>query len=135
MPYPIYAVESDLLNYLGLQLSEELPADFGRLLKRASELIQYATQGNVIITLEDHLDALKQATCAQVEYWIEATENAAISGNDVDSFSLGDLSMNFGKGSSSASSTQRQLAPRARIYLLSEGLLYRGINSISSGVI
>lgn len=128
MPYPIYATKEDLINYLGLIDGESLPTDTERLLKRASELIYYVTFGNVDMTRENHKDAVRLATCSQVEYWLEASESIAVTGQIANSFSLGDLSMNFGSGGNSENiSNSKQLSQRARMYLNSEGLMYRGL--------
>src|SRR5690606_36807711 len=59
-----YATESDLADYLGVSLAD-LPPDADRLLKRASEDIDYWTLGRAM-----QCEATKLAACAQVEMWL-----------------------------------------------------------------
>lgn len=68
-----YATADDLGAYLGT----EPPADSDRLLIRAQELIDatltsamYTSDSNGNPTDATVIGALRQATCAQVEYWI-----------------------------------------------------------------
>lgn len=123
MPYPVYATVEDVKEFLGLPDRETLPYDIDRIIKRASELIYFISLGNVDVLKKSHLDVTRLATCAQVEYWIASGENSAITGNSPTNFSIGDISMNYG----GASTLKDMLAPRARFFLNSEGLLYRGL--------
>jgi len=76
-------------------------------------------------------EALRDATCAQVEYWEEAVgENYDMSGS-VESFAIGNLRMSYGDGSGGGGSI---LAPRAYRLLQSYGLIYAGIGQKSSTV-
>lgn len=127
MPYPIYATKEELANYLGLENIDQLLEDAERLLKRASELVYSLSYGNIINTNENHLEALKLATCAQVEYWNEISEQSAIVGQKVNSFSIGDISMNFGNDMSLGDQSNSKVAPRASRYLNDQGLMYRGL--------
>ena len=114
--YTVYATEEDLIEYLEVDI---LPEGSLRLLKRASELIQQMTQSNIRTSIPTQMEALRLATCAQVEYWIEIGEsNALFSG--VNSFSNGDISMSLRKEYS-------VLGNRATTYLNQQHLLYRGI--------
>lgn len=118
MSYPIYATSEELAEYLGGDTPNS-----ERLLKRASEFIYYLVYRNIRPSNPSHLQAVKQATCAQVEYWLEAGEATAIMGG-FKSFSLGDLSMDFGENNKGTASS---LSSRAQYYLNLEGLLYRGV--------
>lgn len=126
MPYPIYATKENMINYLGQEDETNLPADIDRLLKRASEIVYYITYGNIRTGDINHINAMQLATCAQVEYWMLVSEQTAISGQQANSFSLGDLSMNFGNDAQS-NTNNKQLAQRARQFLNAEGLMYRGL--------
>jgi hypothetical protein len=126
-----YATTAQLADYLDVHESV-LPMDAARLLERATELVQYATLTGVpvpedseevpvdedVLTVTETLQiACQKAVCAQVEYWIEQGEGAAISG-PVKSFSIGKFSMQ---------GEIPTLAPRARQFLVLAGLLYRGV--------
>jgi len=75
--------------------------------------------------------ALRDATCAQVEYWTEAFgEDYDIAGS-VESFAVGNLRMKFGEGGSGGGST---LAPRAYRHLRNAGMAYAGVGDRSSVV-
>src|SRR5690606_27078132 len=111
--------EADLAEYLGVGESQ-LPDDAGRLLERASELVDYLTLGRINPGNPEHAKAAKLATCAQVESWLETEEVGDKQGN-VKRFSLGRFSMDFGDQG------VPQVAPRAHRYLLLAGLLYRGV--------
>lgn len=117
--YTTYATKEDLSDYLFIPLNE-LPSDSEKLLARASEIVKHATLNNLDILNEQHLEAMKMATCAQVEYWLNAGEQTDIIGN-MKSYSLDDLSVDFGDGKRGA------LSDRAIGHLNSQGLLYRGI--------
>jgi len=125
--YEIYATKINLAAFLGIS-ENQLPEDSERLLKRASEVIQQSTLSKIDLNKEVHVEIAQLATCAQVEYWINMSESSAISGS-VSSFSLGDLSMNM-----SESTNKGMLSPRAKSYLNSCGLLYRGVRFSGKGV-
>jgi len=114
-----YATPQDLAEYLGTDPSQ-LPADVERLLERASELVDYLTLGCVDPSNPEHLEAVKKATCAQVEAWMQTDEVGDKQGT-VKRFTIGRFSMDFGEQG------VPQVAPRARRYLLLAGLLYRGV--------
>lgn len=73
-------------------------------------------------------EALRDATCAQVEYWEEAMgENYDVAGS-VNSFQIGNLRMNYSDGGTGGS----PIAPRAWRLLQSYGLTYTGVGQRSS---
>jgi hypothetical protein len=117
--YTNYATHDDVAEYLGKTV-EELPSDIIRLISRASELIHQLIKYNYISTNEDHQEAAKLATCAQVEYMQSVSEDALINPN-VQSFSIGSVSMQLGQAGSRA-----QLSLRSKSYLNEQGLLYKG---------
>ena len=118
-----YATAADLASYLGLTV-ETLPSGYQRLLDRASDDLYALVRRNYDSSIVAHVAALKLATCAQVEYLIATGEVSSIQGN-IDSFSLGALSMNFGAGSNSKK--LEGIGPRALKFLNNECLLYRGV--------
>lgn len=125
-----YATTSDYAEYMYTTV-DKVPIDCERLLARASELIEQAVGDNlkttnvsVEISARQTL-ALKLATCAQVEYWLDAGENNATS-RAIKSFSSGDTSVTFADGNSGK---VNQMATRTRGYLNKECLLYMGIKS------
>jgi len=113
-----YATESDLADYLGVSLAD-LPPDADRLLKRASEDIDYWTLGRAM-----QCEATKLAACAQVEMWLEVGEETDIRGA-LASFSIGSWSATY-----AGSAGPPKLAPRALRHLRTAGLLYRGVSMI-----
>jgi hypothetical protein len=117
--YEVYATKDDLALYLALDITQ-LPADVNRLLQRASELIKYACLSNIDTTNINHLEALKLAVCAQVEYWLQISEGVAIIGS-VNGINTGNANITFEQ--------LNTLAPRAIQYLMQQHLLYRGIKS------
>ncbi|MCX7924134.1 MAG: hypothetical protein N3B21_19320 [Clostridia bacterium] len=121
MAYVAYATKTDLAAFL-FTTEDKLPGDSDRLLMRASELIKQATLNNVRSDNTNHTEALKLATCAQVEFWMSAGESSNIEGK-VASYSMTDVSINFGDNITKGG----QICMRSRAYLNDQGLLYRGI--------
>ena len=93
-----------------------LPQDIDRLILRASELIRRKTYHRTDDT--DRVEDVKNATCAQVEYWLQIDEASDITG-PLGPMKIKDFSFN---------SKFTVLAPRARDLLLDAGLLYKGVN-------
>ena len=116
-----YATVNDLAKYMDIKESE-LPDDTTRLLDRASELIETKIMHNYDEEIEDHVEGAKQATCAQIEYWLNMSEDIDIT-NMPHNVSIGSFSMGSGQSSSSSFT---KLAPRARRLLFTSGLLYAG---------
>ena len=118
--YEQFATTADLASYLDCS-ENELPADANRMLKRVSDQIYSLVKMNYVSTNTDHVAAVKMATCAQVEYYINAGETSAIVG--------GITSVGSGKTSISLdpTATMRKLCNRSIMYLNDFGLLYRGI--------
>ncbi len=93
-----------------------LPQDIDRLIFRASELIRRKTYHRTDDT--DRVEDVKNATCAQVEYWLQIDESSDITG-PLGPMKIKDFSFN---------SKFTVLAPRARDLLLDAGLLYKGVD-------
>ena len=114
-----YATPDDLRLYLAIPLLD-LPSDAQRLLDRASELVEYA-----IMSKSGDEETLKLATCAQVENWMQMSESNAIAGG-YNSLEIGSFAVEF---SGNGTSGGMQLAPRTRMYLNKDRLMYRGVRT------
>lgn len=124
-----YATSEQLTTYLGTPA----PEDAARLLARASELVDdhivnavYDVDDDGFPTKEPTVGALRDATCAQVEYWLAGDEEDDILG-PVDSASAGGQQLQF--GSSTNRPTPMYLAPRAARALRRGGLLGGAVRS------
>ena len=120
--HPAYATAADLAEYLDI-LEADLPDGFNRLIKRASEMVHQAIFENYIETNTSHVEAVKLATCAQVEFWMRVDEEVAITGG-VQKFSIEGVSMEFGD----ISNKSNKLCARGYKYLMQQGLLYCGLS-------
>ena len=118
MAGPVYATSIDLGIYLGADQSVDADADTDRILNRASRAVDklvtawYATDADSAPTGDDVTLAMQEATCATVEYWIQAGEGVdvmAVGGP----ISFGDLSMQ---------SAPSHVSPRAAEILRVAGL-------------
>jgi hypothetical protein len=113
-----YASMAELETYL----DDSAPADAARLLQRASELIALAVvtpyEVDPVLNLPKETyvsEALRDATCAQVEWWLETgDEKDVLTGWSTISF-IGALFLSGGGG--------RRLAPRAKDALARGNLL------------
>ena len=104
-----------------------LPTDVNRLIARADETIDYYTHHRFpyyepIMTPEElsfYKGLMKNATCAQIEYWLEMGERIGIAGGDaMKDYKTKDLSV---------SGVYQTLAPRARMQLMRTGWLNRRV--------
>lgn len=116
-----YATAQDVTEYTGI---DNLPDDIDRIITRAEGLIDEKTRGRIDSDNADHMEAAREATCAQIEYWLSMGEEVDIS-NMPHNFSIGSFSM--GSGNSGQSNISK-LAPRARRHLFLAGLLYSGVD-------
>ena len=120
----IYATEEELAEYVGGRY--ELSMDTGLLLRDASRLIDHVTLQRAYLEwadplpdpLTDEQTALKEATLAQVEYWLELGEEQSVAPQPGD-VQLGALHL----------PTPSRLAPKARDALNSTSLMYRGVET------
>ena len=111
-----YATPDQLQEYLGAESA--LPQDAGRLLERASELIEFAVRPSESAVADTEVAAvLSKAACAQVEFWIVTDESHAILAPQA-GYSVGSLSTH---------EAPAQLAPRARMLLATAGLMRRRV--------
>ncbi|HBE80359.1 MAG TPA: hypothetical protein DDW65_21635 [Firmicutes bacterium] len=111
-----FITSNEIKTWIGDSVT--LATDIDRLILRASELIYRKTRHltNTADTTEE--TAIKSATCAQIEYWMEIDETTDITG-PLGAMKISDFEFNskFGK-----------LAPRAKEILVDAGLLYKGVN-------
>lgn len=118
-----FATAADLTGWLPAALAWEA-ADVERILRRASEVVaDGVTSGYYVDATGAPTDpviagALRDATCAQVEQWLEVGEENDIAGYPGDTFLSG--------GGLSQNRLPPVLAPRARRILRGEGLLNSG---------
>lgn len=121
MAIPAFATTADLEAFLGVDYT--VPADADRIIQRASELVAHRTIGLATAywhtpTLEDphdqYTEGLRDATCAQVEFWLEVGEEHDIVG----------LTGSVNSGKFSLSHLPQRLGPRARAFLIDAGLLH-----------
>lgn len=128
-----YATTEDLEAYLGDGVT--LPGNAATLLDRASVYVDdiligafYQVDGDGNPTDPDVAEALKQATCAQVQYWSETGNASGVEGaDDWGTVSIGNVSLSrtarTGSGSRSGGSTTTTFSPDAIRYLRLAGLL------------
>lgn len=123
MTVPQYASVEDLTAFLGVDYVVPETVEANRILQRASEIVSYATIGLAsaywhTITVEaphdDWTEALRDATCAQVEFWLEVGEEHDIVG----------LTGLLIAGKFHVSELPERLAPRAKLFLVEAGLLH-----------
>jgi hypothetical protein len=106
----------------------DAPVDYSRLLEQASRVIDYVTRSAIydvdadtgLPTDADVLAAFRDATCAQVEYWLAGDEEDDILG-PVQGFSLSGMQVQFGVGENRTAPTV--LAPRAARILANANLM------------
>jgi hypothetical protein len=120
-----YATTTELAEYLGTDESS-LPEDVPRLLERASELINYITGNRVDVSITEHEEAARKATCAQYEWWAEVGDELGLM-SQISSMSIAEFSFS---GGSSQQSKLKTVAKRAEQYLYLAGLLYRGVELV-----
>lgn len=119
----VYATNAQLGTYLGAPV----PADAARLLVRASEIVDdhtvtavYAIDTAGTATDPVVVAGLRDAACAQVEFWLAGDEEDDILG-PVQSVSTGGVQLQYGDPGNRP--TPMYLAPRAARHLRGAGLL------------
>lgn len=127
MAYTVYATKADLAEFTGKSV-DVLPADTDALLRKASDLITNSMVHNPfppflsVDETADRTEALKLATCAQVEYWFEAGSQD-VNADRIQSYSAGSVSVTYANNGGA----KKPLCNSARAYLNKQGLLYKGI--------
>jgi hypothetical protein len=109
----VYATAAELETWTGATA----PADAARQLTRASELIDqalmtasYATDSSGDAVDVEVVSALRDATCAQVEFWMASDEQDDVLG-PTQGIAVGGLQEQYGAGDNRITPTH--LAPRA----------------------
>jgi hypothetical protein len=116
-----YASLDDLSAFIYVD-TDALDPGSQRLLDRASELVSYFISNHYRSGNTNHATAAKQATCAQVEYWLDQGEESVMQGN-VQRRQIGKTDTQYFAGG------QPVLCPRAVLILIPSGLLYQGVRS------
>lgn len=125
MAYELFATKADIASFTGKGV-EELPVNTDALIRKASDLITNSmideTQCLPLSTtqLAERTEALKLATCAQVEYWFETGDNQ--NADQIQSYSAASMSVTYVNNG-----PKKLICPVARGYLNKQGLLYRGV--------
>lgn len=113
-----YATTAQLAAYTGIA-EGSLPSNADLMLDRASELLDDVIVATYTTTDSDVQDALQDAACAQVEFWLEVGEEHDITGQrgevEIERMRIARL--------------PGTLAPRARRHLASENLLSRAVEA------
>lgn len=119
-----YATVEELQQYIGGRYN--LSVDSQLLLRDASRFLDRVTLGHAFWEWpndgvvpdppSDEQSFIKEAVCAQVEYWLELGEEQSVAPQEGDA-QLGQLRV----------PTPPRLAPKARDALLAAGLMYRGV--------
>lgn len=123
-----YSTPADLAARLSPGYAMPSDQDATILLQKASELIDYFTMGRAQRSFaeagsgDDILDALSDAACDQVEFWLEAGEEHDVLGLPKNSSLQG--------GRVQVQRIPGQLGQRARRTLTQAGLLWAGARSV-----
>lgn len=122
---PIYATLADLTAYAPAEIQSELPAgtEATRILTSASMTIYKATKTAIYQTdntglpsTEPFITGFKRATCAQVVWWLETSDELGIAGSFAN-VSIGGVTLARGGRGDTTTVTGVQLAPQALIEL------------------
>lgn len=105
---------------------------FDRLVKRASEIIDYLTNHALqFIELDSYSsfvqNQVKKATASQVEYLLTNGESKAIGGDSFGQVSAGNFSYGNRMGDSSLNRTEQMVGGAVIQHLSPTGLLYQGV--------
>lgn len=126
-----YATTEQLGTYLPDDLG--VPEDAARLLGRASELVDdhiaaavYDVNNQGVPTYQPVIDGLRDAVCAQVEFWLTGDEEDDVLG-PTQGIAVGGLQLQYGAGQNRA--TPMYLAPRAARALRKAGLMSASVGS------
>ena len=110
-------------SYYGTLIASE---DFNRLAMRASDFMDYYTNGKLSSYADE--DAVKKCCCALAEQY-QSVESITVrnSSGELASESVGSYSVSYRSGSEAMKSARSQMAETVRMYLGHLGnLLYRG---------
>lgn len=123
-----YATTAELEARLSPGYAMPSVGDATKMLLKASELVNYATMGRAQRAFDDvdvdssTLEALRDATCDQVEFWLEAGEEHDVLGLPKGSSLQG--------GRVQVQRMPGQLGQRAKRTLIEGGLLWAGARAV-----
>ena len=111
-------------EYFGNVITDAL--DFQRLSLRASEFLDYFTQGRAKKNAD--LRGLKMACCAVAEQMaaVEKNASASLAGGEKQSETVGSYSVTYRSSTEVLQIAKTEMASAASRYLSGTGLLYRG---------
>lgn len=115
-----FATLDDFKEYSGIK---EDPENIQFFINRANELVYFRVEHNYNANNPRHVEAVKNAVCAQVMFWVTAN----VSPVDISAhqgFTLGDLSVSSGKAEEVKPTS---LCMLSLAYLRKEGLTYKGL--------
>jgi hypothetical protein len=115
----VFVTKEEYAAWVGVGVAE-LPHDMARLIQRASELLWYLSFGFIPLQVStaSYDTRVKEATCAQLEYWLEEVGEGV---DKVGASGSGSL------GSFQWTKAPRMLAPRAARILRFGGYLNRRV--------
>ncbi len=127
----IYAYYGD---YTDAYFGDLIPAeDFDRCAARASDYLDQLTmnRAEAFVTANPDDMRVKKATCALAEqFYLIGKARATVGDGEIASESVGSHSVSYRSGLDTATQLTAQLKNIAAQYLLSTGLLYRGVNNV-----
>lgn len=126
----IYATRADLEAYLPAALTLPAEPEATRMLTRASEVVDdllvtavYDVDAGLLPTDTTVAEALRQATCAQVAWWIETGDETGAAAQ-YQSVSIGSVSLSRGySGAGSSTGTAQRISDDAMRHLRRVGLV------------
>lgn len=101
---------------------------FDKYAQRASDYLDYITMGKAK-SYDDTTDALAKACCAVAEQ-IDLADSVGVAAGMVASETVGSHSVSYRSGAEMKASLDASMLNAAQMYLLSTGLLYRGVPCI-----
>lgn len=127
MPYVSYAYYEG--EYMGDMVDE---ADFPSIEAQAERIIDvvtgYAIKREGFESFPEYIqNMIKDAVCAQIDYYGYYGVEISLSGKGIDSFTVGKVSVSEGSSASAFEARNNALCPMAQSILEQTGLLYRGI--------
>lgn len=114
--------------------SEEDDGTLQRYIRKASDVIQQITAGNVGDDVSDlpsfTQKQVKKATAAQAEYYVlNGTTDVGVTEDDYDSMGIGDFNFAKRAGSGNMSREEKRISSDALAHLAYTGLLYNGVDA------
>ena len=127
----VYATLADLSAYAPAELADLLPVEpeATRLLTSASQVIEralksalYPTDANGMPTLQQNIETMSRATCAQAIFWLATDDELGTQGLYA-SVTIGNVTLGRGGRGDATTVTGQQLAPQAETELATGQML------------